>query len=39
MTIAVSRLVLAATVKERNFHFGMHVTLIHLLYDSVSEIP
>lgn len=28
MTIAVRRLILAATVKEsRNFHFGMHVTM------------
>lgn len=39
MAVAVSRLILAVTVKEsRNFRFGMHITLIHLLYDSVNEI-
>ena len=40
MAVAVSRLILAVTVKERrNFLlFCMRVTLIHLLYGSVNEI-
>lgn len=39
MAVAVSRLILAVTVKEsRNFRFCVHITLIHLLFDSVNEI-
>lgn len=39
MAVAVSHLIPAVTVKEsRNFCFGIRVTLIYFLYESLSEI-